>query len=57
MPVVENISLEDIQVKNSSQYVILANGYSSSPIRNILLNNVAIEQVNEAFSLENVEGL
>lgn len=57
IPVIQNIVLENITVKNGGEYGILAKGYKESPIRNITLKNVIIEKVEKPFSLENVENL
>jgi polygalacturonase len=57
IPEVRNVTLENIEVKNGGYYGILAKGYPESPIENITFKNVKIEQVDEAFSLENVKGL
>lgn len=57
IPRVENITLENIRVKNGGFYGILAKGYAESPIKNITLNNVIIEEVDKPYSLENVENL
>ena len=53
IPTVQNILLENIKVKNGGYYGILAKGYKESPIKNITFNNVVIEKVDKAFSLEN----
>ncbi len=57
IPSVENITLENITVKNGGKYGILARGYEESPIRNITFKNVIIEKVDEALSLEHTENL
>ena len=57
IPQVRNISLQNVTVKNGGYYGILAKGYPESPIENITFQNVKIEKVDEAFSLENVRGL
>ena len=57
IPEVRNVTLENIEVKNGGYYGILAKGYPELPIENITFKNVKIEQVDEAFSLENVKGL
>ena len=57
IPNVRNIQLEKINVKNGGYYGILAKGYQESPIKGITFKEVIIEKVDEAFSLENVEGL
>ena len=57
IPVIKNIVLENITVKNGGYFGILAKGYEESPITNITLKNVRIEKVDEAFSLEHVKNL
>ena len=57
IPAIQNISLENVRVKNGGYYGILAKGYEESPIKNVTLNNVIIEKVDQAFSLENVVNL
>lgn len=57
IPVVKNIYLENITVKNGGEYGILAKGYKESPISNINFKNVSIEKVESPYSLENVENI
>ena len=57
IPVIKNIHLENMKVKNGGYYGILAKGYEESPITNVTLKNVIIEKVDEAFSLEHVSNL
>lgn len=57
IPVVRNVTLENITVKNAGYYGILAKGHAEKPIENITLKNVRIEKVDEAFSVENVRSL
>lgn len=57
IPKIENIHLENIQVKNGGKYGILAKGYKESPIKNITFKNVQIETVKEPYSIENVDNL
>jgi polygalacturonase len=57
IPRIENISLENVKVKNGGKYSILAKGYKESPIKNITFSNVIIEKVEIPFSIENVENL
>ena len=54
IPTIQNIFLENINVKNGGEYGILAKGYKESPIKNVTLKNVNIQKVDTAFSLENV---
>ena len=53
MPRIENISLENVTVKNGGKYGILAKGYAESPIKNITFKNVTIDKVVTPFSIEN----
>lgn len=55
MPVIRNIVLENITVKNAGKYGILAKGYEKSPIQNILFKNVTMDKVESKYLLENVE--
>jgi polygalacturonase len=57
IPRIENISLENVKVKNGGQYGILAKGYKTSPVKNITFKNVTIEKVNQPYTIENVENL
>ena len=57
IPRIENISLENVKVKNGGKYSILAKGYKESPIKNITFKNVTIEKVGTPFSIENVNNL
>lgn len=57
IPQIQNVFLENITVKDGGQYAILAKGYESSPIKNVVLKNVKIEKVKEPFSIENLKGL
>jgi hypothetical protein len=57
IPTLKIINLENITVKNSGYYAILAKGYGESPITGITLKNVIVEKVDEAFSLEHVKEL
>jgi polygalacturonase len=57
IPRIENISLENVKVKNAGKYSILAKGYKESPIKNITFKNVTIDKVETPFSIENVSNL
>jgi polygalacturonase len=57
IPRIENIYLENVKVKNGGKYSILANGYATSPIKNITFKNVFINKVDIPFSIENVTNL
>lgn len=57
IPRIENISLENVKVKNAGKYSILAKGYKESPIKNITFKNVTIDKVGTPFSIENVTNL
>jgi len=57
IPRIENISLENVKVKYGGKYSILAIGRNDSKIKNITFNNVIIDKVDTAFSIENVENL
>jgi len=57
IPVIRNVSLENVKVKNGGKYAILANGYEQSPIENVSLKNVTIDKVETNFSLKNVKNI
>ncbi|OOG74139.1 glycoside hydrolase family 28 protein [Flavobacterium sp. A45] len=57
IPRIENISLENVKVKNGGQYGILAKGHTTSPVKNITFKNVTIEKVKQPYSIENVDNL
>lgn len=57
IPTVRNINLENITVKNSGKFGVLAEGYTESPVENITLKNVKIEKVDSVYSLKNVKNI
>ncbi|MFN8258102.1 MAG: glycoside hydrolase family 28 protein [Bacteroidales bacterium] len=57
LPVVRNINLENIHVKNGGKYGIWAQGYKESPINGITLKNVTIENAENDFFIENAENI
>ncbi|KUJ63578.1 glycoside hydrolase [Flavobacteriaceae bacterium CRH] len=57
IPVVRNINLENIKVKNGGKYGVLADGYKESPVENITLKNVVIQKVDSIYSLKNVKNI
>ena len=57
MPLVQNIFLENVSVKNGGQYGILAKGHKELPISNIVFKNVTIDKVDKEYLIENVEKL
>ncbi|MEO9475762.1 MAG: glycoside hydrolase family 28 protein [Cyclobacteriaceae bacterium] len=57
MPTIRDVRVENVTVKNGGKYGILAKGYAESPISNIYVDGLAIETVEESYSLENVDGL
>ena len=57
IPRIENISLENVYVKNGGKYGILAKGYEESPIKNITFQNVVIEKVGQPYSIENAKNM
>jgi len=57
MPVIRNINLKNIKVKNGGYYAILLKGRVESPITNITLENVVIEKADQDFSIENAKGI
>lgn len=57
IPQVKNVILENVKVKNGGKYGVLAQGYKELPIENVLLKNVTIDKVGEAYSIENVKNI
>ena len=57
IPVVQNIVLENISVKNGGKYGILAKGLPQSPIKNVVFKNVTIDQVETTLSTDNIQDL
>ncbi|WMI69076.1 glycoside hydrolase family 28 protein [Mangrovimonas sp. YM274] len=57
IPTVKNIYLENMTVKNGGKFGILAKGFPESPVQNVTLKDVVIEQVDSVYSLENVENI
>lgn len=57
IPTVQDIHIQDVQVKNGGKHAILAQGHAEAPIKNITFKNVTIEQVKDPFLLEQVENL
>ncbi len=57
IPKVDNVVLENVNVKNGGKYGILAQGYKEKPISNITFKDVTIAKVDSVYALENVVGL
>lgn len=57
IPVIRNISLENINVKNGGKYSVRAEGYAESPVENITLKNVVIKKVDSIYLLKNVKNI
>jgi polygalacturonase len=57
LPVIRNIHLENIKVKDGGKYGVWAIGYKESPVKNITLKNVTIDKAGTEYSLENVENI
>lgn len=55
IPIIRNIYLENIQVKNGGKYGILIKGLENSPARNIVLKNITIDKTEKKYSIKNVE--
>ncbi|QDH80204.1 glycoside hydrolase family 28 protein [Echinicola soli] len=55
VPTVRNIHVENMTVENGGEVGVLLEGYKSSPVENIRLENVTIKQVKEAFKFSNVK--
>jgi polygalacturonase len=57
IPVIRNINLENINVKNGGKYGVWAEGYKESPVENITLKNVVIHKVDSIYKLKNVKNI
>jgi polygalacturonase len=57
IPVIRNINLENIKVKNGGKYSVWAEGYKESPVENITLKNVVIHKVDSLYKLKNVKNI
>lgn len=57
IPVIRNINLENVNVKNGGKYSIWAEGYKESPVENITLKNVKIQKVDSIYLLKNVKNI
>ncbi|MBF4466433.1 glycoside hydrolase family 28 protein [Flavobacterium sp. LC2016-12] len=57
IPVIRNINLENINVKNGGKYSVWAEGYEVSPVENITLKNVVIHKVDSIYKLKNVKNI
>lgn len=57
IPVIRNINLENVKVKNGGRYSVWAEGYAVSPVENITLKNVVIQRVDSIYKLKNVKNI
>lgn len=57
IPTVQNIYLENIQVKNGGKYGFLAKGLEQSPIKNVVIKDVTIDKIASKISINNVENI
>lgn len=57
IPTIRNVSLENVNVKNSGKYSVWADGYKESPVENITLKNVKIQKVDSLYLLKNVKNV
>ncbi|WP_394775733.1 glycoside hydrolase family 28 protein [Flavobacterium sp.] len=57
IPIVRNISLENVTVKNGGKYAVWAEGYEQSPVENITLKNVTVHKVDKVSLLKNVKNI
>lgn len=55
IPVIRNISLENITVKKAGKYGVWAEGYKESPVENVTLKNVVIEKSDSVYLLKNIK--
>lgn len=57
IPVIRNINLENVNVKNGGKYSVWAEGYEVSPVENVTLKNVVIHKVDSIYKLKNVKNI
>lgn len=57
IPIIRNINLENVTVKNGGKYSVWAEGYKESPVENITLKNVKIQKVDSIYLLKNVKNI
>ncbi|MEK6477812.1 glycoside hydrolase family 28 protein [Catalinimonas sp. 4WD22] len=57
MPVIRNIEVENLQVKDGGKYGVLVAAYAESPVENVRIINSNIQSVDEPFQLENMKDL
>jgi len=57
MPTVRNIEVRNMQVKNGGKVGVLLEGYKESPVQNLLLVNVEIDQVQAPYKFTNVKNI
>ena len=57
MPIVRNIEVKNLTVKQGGKIGVLAEGYAASPIENVKIINSSIENVELPYKLTNVEGI
>jgi polygalacturonase len=55
MPVIRNIEVKDMKVRNGGKTGVLLEGYPESPITNFRLINVEIDSVKTPFTLKNAD--
>jgi len=57
LPVIKNIAIENLRVKQGGKVGIRMEGYKASPVTEIYLKDIDIETSEKAYLLENVENL
>ncbi|WP_114782622.1 glycoside hydrolase family 28 protein [Botryobacter ruber] len=57
MPTVRNIEVKNMTVKEGGKVGVLLEGYEQSPVENVRLVNVEIEQVDVPFKFKNIENV
>jgi polygalacturonase len=57
MPTIRNIEVRNMKVKNGGKVGLLLEGYNESPVQNIRLINVEIEQVKTPYLFSNATGI
>ena len=57
LPVIRNVHVENITVRNGGEYGLLAKGYDESPIQNITVKGLVIDSVQNFYEVEHLENL
>ncbi|MDT3401862.1 glycoside hydrolase family 28 protein [Mucilaginibacter terrae] len=57
MPLIRNIEVSNMEVKNGGNTGVVIEGYKKQPVQNLRLSNVTINNVKKAYSIANLTGL